>query len=296
MIQSMTGYGEARLSADGVTYRVEIRCVNNRYFKASIKLPEPFGRFEADFDRLLRERLGRGSITFSLRITDESFSSACRINTDVLDDYVRQLTEVGKKYGLARIDFSRLLDAPGIMQVPDIDDERLASQFKIIQTLADRAMNGVIVMRKAEGEAILRDLREHIAEIRSRLEEVRRRSPTVVLEYQKRLQSRVQQLLDGMEGVNVQLHEDSLAREVAIFAERCDVNEEVSRLSSHLDQFDGLCSAPEEAGRKMDFLSQELLREANTIGSKSNDAELSKHVVAIKACVDRIKEQVQNVA
>ncbi|MBX3395039.1 MAG: YicC family protein [Phycisphaerae bacterium] len=296
MIQSMTGYGEVRWSADGVTYRVEIRCVNNRYFKASIKLPEPFGRYEADIDRLLRERLGRGSITFSLRIADESPSSACRINTDVLDDYVRQLTEVGKRYGLARIDFSRLLDAPGIMQVADIDDERLASQFKIVQTLADRAINGVIGMRKAEGEAMLRDLREHIGEIRSRLEEVRRRSPSVVLEYQKRLQSRVQQLLDGMEGLNVQLHEDALAREVAIFAERCDVNEEVSRLSSHLDQFDTLCEAPEEAGRKMDFLSQEMLREANTIGSKSNDAELSKHVVAIKASVDRIKEQVQNVA
>lgn len=295
MIHSMTGYGDARTTADGVSYRVEIRCVNNRYFKSTIKLPEQFQRYEAEVDRALRGRLGRGSITYSLRVADESPTAAGRINANVLDEYVRQLSDIGKRYPLARIDFSRLLDAPGIMQLPEIDDERLAGQFKIVLDLSNKAMDGVIAMRKAEGEALLRDLMERCREIRTRLKEVESRSPGVVVEYQKRLQTRVQQLLDGLEGVNVEMHQDALAREVAIFAERCDVNEELSRLASHLDQFESLCTAPEESGRKLDFIAQELLREANTIGSKSNDAEIARNVVAMKAAIDRIKEQVQNV-
>lgn len=295
MILSMTGYGDARTTEDGVSYRVEIRCVNNRYFKASIKMPEQFQRFEADVDRLLRTRLVRGSITFSLRIADESPAAACRINTVLLDEYARQITAVCAKYGEARIDFSRLLDAPGVLQEPEIDESRLAAQFKIIESLAHRAMDSVIAMRRTEGEAISRDILERCAVLRSLVAAVQKRTPSVVGEYQKRLQTRVQQLLDGLEGVNIELHEDALAREVAIFAERCDVNEELSRLASHLDQFASLCVAPEEAGRKLDFLAQELLREANTIGSKSNDSDIARHVVEMKAAIDRIKEQVQNV-
>lgn len=295
MILSMTGYGDARSAVDGVSYRVEIRCVNNRYFKAAMKLPEQFQRFEGDIDRLLRSRLNRGSITYALRMADESPSAACRINQNVLDEYARQFSDVAKRYPLVRIDFARLLDAPGVVQLADIDDERLAAQFKIVETLSGKAMDGVIAMRKAEGEALLRDLRVRCAEIRGLLENVRKRSPGVVGEYQRRLQTRVQQLLDGLEGVNIQMHEDALAREIAIFAERCDVNEEISRLASHLDQFEALCVAPEESGRKLDFIAQELLREANTIGSKSNDSEIARHVVDMKAAIDRIKEQVQNV-
>ncbi len=295
MILSMTGYGDARTTEDGVSYRVEIRCVNNRYFKASIKMPEQFQRFEADIDRLLRTRLVRGSITFSLRIADESPAAACRINTALLDEYARQIVAVCGKYGEARIDFSRLLDAPGVLQEPEFDEGRFAAQFKIVESLAHRAMDSVIAMRRTEGEAISRDILARCADLRSLVALVQKRTPSVVGEYQKRLQTRVQQLLDGLEGVNIELHEDALAREVAIFAERCDVNEELSRLASHLDQFASLCVAPEEAGRKLDFLAQELLREANTIGSKSNDSDIARHVVEMKAAIDRIKEQVQNV-
>ncbi|HWL94024.1 MAG TPA: YicC/YloC family endoribonuclease [Phycisphaerae bacterium] len=295
MIHSMTGYGEARTSLEGVTYRVEIRSVNNRYFKATIKLPEPFQRFEAHVDKLLKTRLGRGSISFSLRIKDDSPVVAGRINATLLDEYARELSAVGKRYPEARLDLSRLLDAPGVLQEQDIDEDRLAVQYRTVESLANRAMDGVVAMRKAEGEALLRDMLERCAELRARLAQVQKRSPSVVADYQKRLQSRVQQLLDGMDGVKVDLHEDTLAREVAIFAERCDVNEELSRLASHLDQFAALCQSPEESGRKLDFLAQELLREANTIGSKSNDAEIAKHVVEMKAAIDRIKEQVQNV-
>ncbi len=295
MILSMTGFGEARINDGGVSYRVEIRCVNNRYFKAAIKLPEAFQRYEAEVDRLLRTRLVRGSITYSLRVADESPAAACRINTVVLDEYVKQLTEVCKKYNQARIDFSRLLDAPGILQEPDIDEQKLAARFEVVKTLTEKAIDGVIVMRKAEGEALLRDLRVRCGDLRAGLAEVKRRTPNVVGEYQKRLSARVTQLLDGLQGVNVEIHQDALAREVAIFAERCDVNEEISRLTSHLDQFEALCESPEETGRKLDFLAQELLREANTIGSKSNDAEIARFVVDMKAAIDRIKEQVQNV-
>lgn len=292
MIHSMTGYGDAQAHEDGVTYRAEIRSVNNRYFKSAIKLPEQFQLFEAEIDKLLRGKLGRGSVNYSLRVKDESPSAAYEINAAALRRYIEQMkAAMGGDSGI-RIDLATMLEWPGVCEPPDIDEARQAVQLAAIRRVTDEAIGRLIVMRQAEGEALLVDLKAQCAAIRENLEEVRKRSPGVVTEYKNRLTSRVAELLAG---TNTKLTADDLVREVAIFAERCDVNEEIARLTSHLGQFLELCDAPEETGRKLDFLAQEMLREANTIGSKANDAQIARHIVEIKAAIDRIKEQVQNV-
>lgn len=292
MILSMTGFGEAEAHQGGVRYHAEIRSVNNRYFKSAIKLPESLQSLEVDVDRLLRSRLGRGSVAYSLRVKDESPTGAYEVNSVVLAEYVRRLKEAAGATGGIRIDVAGLLDAPGVCEPPKLDKETLASRLKAMEAVTHEAIDRLLEMRRTEGEALLRDLQGQCRLIRDRLEQVCLRSPAVVEEYGRRLHARVQQL---MAASGAALDHDALMREVAIFAERCDINEETSRISSHLDQFEELCAGSEEAGRKLDFLAQEMFREANTIGSKAGDAEIARHVVEIKAAVDRIKEQVQNV-
>ncbi len=296
MIHSMTGFGEARIVEDGVSFVVEIRSLNNRYFKASIKVPELFQRYETEIDKQLRPRIGRGSVNYSLRIKDENPASAYTIQTELLGEYARQLQSVAGQDGAGHVDLARLIEIPGVLQPPEIEESVLAAQFEVVRRLTEEAVTSLIDMRRREGAALQNDLDIQLEEIRTRGRAMAERSPEVVVDYQKRLHVRLRQLLNGTEGSNIDLKEEALCREVALFAERCDVNEEVSRIESHLEQFASLCATPEPTGRKLDFLAQELLREANTIGSKSNDSEIARQVVEMKAAVDRIKEQVQNVA
>jgi uncharacterized protein (TIGR00255 family) len=164
--------------------------------------------------------------------------------------------------------------------------------LKTVSELTARAMTALIDMRREEGQALRRDLHESCRAIQGLLREIGERAPFVVAEYHERLRTRVGQL---MAMGKFELEADALAREVAIYAERCDIHEELSRLSSHLEQFEQVCDRGENAGRTLDFLTQELLREANTIASKSNDALITRNVVEIKGRIDRLKEQVQNV-
>jgi uncharacterized protein (TIGR00255 family) len=291
MILSMTGFGETRAEADGIGYHVEIRSVNNRYFKLSIRVPEHFQRFEAEIERHLRSRVGRGSVYFTLRLTGDT-GEVHRLNQTMLTQYISKLREAAGSDPAVRIDVAGLLAIPGVCEPPDVDEALLARQFAVSRGLTDHAINQLLKMRRAEGEALLLDLQTQCSEIRQRLEQIAAMAPGVVEEYARRLRLRVQQLMTES---TLQLEQDALSREVAIYAERCDINEEIARMRSHLDQFTALCEGPEEAGRKLDFLAQELLREANTIGSKANDADIARNVVAIKAAIDRIKEQVQNV-
>jgi len=293
MVLSMTGFGSALADASGISYRVEIRSVNNRYFKAAVKMPEQFSRYEGDIERQLRDGLGRGSVMLTLRVKDDQSAAGYEINAAALRHYVERLREVAGGGNGTHIDLASLLDVPGVCEPAEIDEQVLAARFAVVQKLIEEAIRGLVQMRMIEGTALHRDLEEQCRGIRARLNDIGQRCPGIVEDYHRRLKTRVQQLLsDG----TVQLDQEVLSREVAIFAERCDVNEEISRLSSHLDQFTQLCAGNEDAGRKLDFLSQEMLREANTIGSKANDAQIARQIVEIKAAIDRIKEQVQNVA
>ncbi|MBN2559441.1 MAG: YicC family protein [Phycisphaerae bacterium] len=292
MIVSMTGFGGARAEVDGVAYQVEIRSVNNRYFKLSMRVPEHLQRYEAEIEKQLRSRLDRGSVNYSLRMAGENAAAAYAINGAAMSHYLRRLREIVGADDAVRIDLASLLAIPGVCQPPDIDEATLASQFAVVQDVTAKAMEALVEMRRAEGVALLSDLQAQCAEVRMRLGQIEPRAPLVVENFARRLRSRMEQMLGGS---TVDLQQDALVREVAIHAERCDINEEIARIKSHLDQFASSCDSPEEAGRKLDFLAQELLREANTIGSKANDVEIARHVVGIKAAIDRIKEQVKNV-
>ncbi len=292
MILSMTGYGDAQCADNGVSYTLEIRSLNNRYFKTTIKLPDAFQFLEPEVEKLLRAKLGRGSITYTLRFRDTRPDAAGEINQAALQAYVAQIAGVQADNIQVTIDLGTLLTLPGILQPKELDDASREHQSNLVRQISDKAIDKLIEMRRLEGQSLYQDLLKHTALIRESLAKVQERAPLVVEEYNERLGQRVDALIKK---AKLKLDEESLIREVAIFAERCDVNEEIARSRSHLDQFDQLCESNEHAGRKLDFLAQELLREANTIGSKANDGDIARHTVNIKGYIDRLKEQVQNV-
>ncbi len=293
MICSMTGYGDAELTTQGVSYAVEIRSLNNRYFKASIKLPDPLAYLEPDIERLLRERLGRGSVTYSLRLRSISGLEAYEINIAALERYVRQLQPLAALGVGITVELGSTLSLPGVSQPPQLDEKEKQCQWAMVRQLTERVLEKADQMRATEGRALRADLLAHCQVVLDHLEAIRLRTPDVVKEYHQRLTQRVEELISQ---ARLTLEVDSLAREVAIYAERSDISEEVSRLASHIQQFRELCDSNELAGRKLDFLTQEMLREANTIASKSNDVQIARGVIEVKASIDRLKEQTANVA
>lgn len=292
MIVSMTGFGDASAEHNGVHYAVEVRSLNNRYFKPVIKLPDNLSGMEPEVETLLRKRLERGSVTFILKMRLDSAEAAYHVNTAALQAYIDQLKAVRGLEGIARIDLAGLLALPGVCSEPRDESDEIERHGNVIRELSARALSKLDDMRRREGEALFGELMRHLEVIRGELKEIDKHAPNVIEEYYKRLTTRVNQLL-GKAELNVS--KDDLLKEVAVFAERADITEELHRLRTHLDAFEQACRKGEHAGRKLDFITQELLREANTIASKANDADVARRVVEIKGAIDRLKEQVQNV-
>lgn len=292
MIRSMTGFGEAQLEADGHTYQVEVRSVNNRYLKTSVRVPEEFAFLEPPLEALLRKRLVRGSVTLKLYVRDLSAGAATDINRAAVQRYVEQLDQIRPGGRDVVIDLATLLTLPGVCQPHELSDAQRESSARLAEQLAGEAVDRLIEMRTVEGRALASDLLNHCHTIRERSAAIRSRAPGAVEVYRDRLLARINELTASS---GVQFAEQDLLKEVSIYAERSDVSEELARLDSHLDQFERLIASSEPAGRKLDFIAQELLREANTIGSKAGDSAIAVDVIEIKAAVDRLKEQVQNV-
>jgi uncharacterized protein (TIGR00255 family) len=293
----MTGYGEASEQVGGVFYAVEIRSLNNRFFKAAIRLPETIGALEADIEAQLRRRLGRGSITLTGVVRDPSASAAMGINDAALLTYLGHLETLHARFAdkqqAVSIDLTALLALPGVLQPGDLEAV-LRQARPVLQRVTDAACDKLLAMRTTEGRLIADDLSRQRQVIRERMETIRARAPQVIEEYHQRLRTRIDEL---MQRSQLTLDQKDLVREVAIFAERADIAEEVSRLASHLGQLETMTAEDnrEPAGRTVEFLAQEMLREANTIASKSNDATISRAIVEIKGSIDRIKEQAQNI-
>lgn len=288
----MTGFGAAALEQDGARFSVEIRSVNNRFFKSSMRLPGEFESLEADIEALVMRRLTRGSVTVTVRWAETSARTTARINVSALEAYAAQLRGAASAGLSAEIRASDLLMLPGVI----VDDraERLAESARpVLLKLVKDACDALLSMREREGDALRALLADFGHQIQTRLDAVRERAPQVVAGYQDRLLARLQQALKDL-GASVS--EADVVREVAIFAERSDIAEEIARLAGHVDQFRAIIEPtnPQPAGRALDFLAQEMLREANTIASKSGDVEISRRVVEIKTAIDRIKEQAQN--
>ncbi|MDG2053923.1 MAG: YicC family protein [Phycisphaerales bacterium] len=294
MIRSMTGFGSAAQSLDGVEYGVEIRSVNNRFFKCQVRVPDSLQELEVDIERFVSGSIVRGSVVLTVRYVDHSPEAGAAINRVVVERYLSELRGIAEAAGVQlQTDLAALLMLPGAYSEASRTD--ISSRAKpAIMKLVEKATTDLQEMRHREGDSIQRDLEDHCGKIAELLSEVDKRAPEVVRQYQSRLQQRVE-LLANEAGAS--LSDQDLIREVAIFAERSDINEELTRLRSHIDQLHSILNEKNEApvGRTLDFLSQEMLREANTIASKCLDATVSRHVVLIKGLIDRIKEQVQNV-
>lgn len=289
MLRSMTGFGSASTRQDGISLRVEIRTVNNRFYKSSIRLPDSLQSLEAEIDAHISNHFSRGSVTVNVKYVDTSEQGVASINTKALGNYINQLREMD---GSISIDASRLLQLPGVL-INDSTEEIVARVKPLLEPLLVNACDSVIEMRGREGQVLEQDLDKQLSTIKDHLAYIKERAPKIVLEYQNRLHQRMQGLLAEL---GKKVAEEDLLREVAIFAERTDIAEEISRLAGHLEQFGELVgrAANEPIGRTLDFLAQEMLRESNTIASKCLDGDTSRRIVEVKGAIDRIKEQVQN--
>jgi len=289
----MTGYGEASGELDGVSYAVEIKAVNHRYLKTIIKLPETDAFLEDDIDKLLRKSLSRGTINCVLRLKGISANALFEIDEVALRAVVEKLNKIGSSIGSdGTIDITGLLALPGIVNPAVPDEEQSAKVRKLVLELTQQAVDKLKQMREAEGKYLEADLLGHCTAMAEQLKWIRQHRGSITKEYAKRVRKRVDELL--AEG-KLKLDEETLAREVAILADRSDVSEEIARLDAHLQQFKRICETQTQAGRRLDFLSQEMLREANTVASKASDAEIARRVVDVKCLIERLKEQIQNV-
>jgi uncharacterized protein (TIGR00255 family) len=296
MIRSMTGYGAAERTNDQVRIAVEIRTVNNRFFKANQRSPEGLGAIEVAIENLLRATISRGTINLNLTVEPKGAAARAPVNAAMLAAYLKDVTDFGQAHvpGFRPEDVrvEALLALPGVVgsdQVLLVGVENLQAQ---VEATVKEALERLNVMRDQEGQATARDMVAALDETDRRIAAVLARAPGVLEEYRARLQERVSALL---EGAQIPLDDQALLREVALFAERSDINEELTRLKSHVDQFREMIGASGPAGRRLEFLTQEMYREVNTLGAKSGDCQVSREVVEIKVCVDRLREQTQNI-
>jgi uncharacterized protein (TIGR00255 family) len=292
MVSSMTGFGQACAEVDGVVYTVEVRSVNNRYFKASLRLPDIAAFLEGEIEKKARESIQRGTLSFSLRMKNISGQALFDVDENTLNSYVQRLREIlPDDENRCTVDLASMLGLPGIVQPVIPDAEHIEIMKRTILKLTTEALEQLKKTRLEDGKSLVGDLLNNCRKISDDLETIRQRKDTVVREYHEKLKKRVDELLSQGQ---LRIDSDLLAREVAIYADRSDINEEIMRLDSHVQQFELCCKQGDAVGRRLDFITQEMLREANTIGSKALDATIAHSVIDIKCAIDRIKEQVQN--
>lgn len=294
MLLSMTGFGEARHQSDVLNVGIELRTVNNRYLKVSLRSSEPYGVIEPEVEKVIRRHVKRGTVQVQLRVRRQPQASDYRLNVVAVRAYLEQLRPLARELGLesGEVPVGELLALPGVVVEPDLAEHDPDASWKHVEAVLEEALHKLHSMRLEEGQAMEQEMLQLVSHVEGELEQIRTRAPKVVEEYRTKLHERVGHLIREL-GATVE--PGDLIKEVAIFAERSDVTEEIVRLGSHLVQFRDIIKEPESPGRKLDFLTQEMFREANTIGSKANDVAIARHVVEIKGAIEKIRELVQNV-
>ena len=290
MIRSMTGFGAGKGGAAGEVVEAEVRSVNHKFCEVKARLSREMASLETELVRQVKDRLARGGIEFSLRRTSARGALSPRVDTELAAEYARAVEEVRARRGLTgQVSLSEVLAADGVVTLEeravDLESARAAGSAALAL-----ALDALVAMREREGTALARDLEMRLAVVEGIAARLAELSPRSVEDYRARLHERVAELSRGLAPDPARL-----ATEVALFADRTDVTEELTRLASHVGQMRGLLASGEPAGRKMDFLVQEMHREANTVGSKSQSAEAAAAVVSLKAEIERMREQVQNV-
>ncbi len=291
MIRSMTGYGRAEQTVDGMDITFEVKSVNHRYFEYSSRLPRAYGFLDDKLKGYLQKSISRGKVDVYLYIeTVDAPGSSVTVNHALVKAYLDAFRELKDTYGL-RDDVSvmSLSRNPDILTVhKNAEDEEAV--WKAVRTVADEAIAHFVAMRETEGARMREDILSRRAFILDAVEKVEERSPQTVAEHMEKVTARMRELLDG-----AAVDEQRLLTEAAVFADKIAVAEETVRLRSHLDQLEQMLSGDEAVGRKLDFLVQEINREANTIGSKASDVTIARIVVDIKAEIEKIREQIQNI-
>jgi len=291
----MTGYGDASYQSDALQVAIELRAVNNRYLKVVLRASEPYNMLEAEFEKVIRRTVRRGVLQVHLRCQRKFSSQDFQINTVALRSYLEQVQRVCDQLSLpngGQALLAQALALPGVAPDPAVGGFQMDEEWPVIERVLEEAVGRLQAMRLEEGRAMAQELLQYRDQIGRQLDLIRARTPHVAELYRDRLLDRVRVLLTELD---VKIDRSDLIKEVAVFAERSDVAEEVVRLASHLDQFQEVFNEPESAGRKLEFLTQEMSRETNTIGSKASDVEISRYVVEIKSILEKIRELVQNI-
>ena len=291
MVKSMTGYGRAVETVNGREFTVELRSVNNRYLDCTVKLPRMLSFAEDSVKQAVKGTISRGKVDVFISLRSEGAADVkISLNEAMVEGYLAAMHQMAKDYGIREdISVSLLSRMPDVFTVekPEVDEEQLLAD---LMSVVDKALGHYDAMRTAEGKALENDLRSRGQTILALVEQVEAGSGQTVADYRTRLENKLKEVL-----ANTAIDESRILTEAAIFADKVAVDEETVRLRSHLDQMNNMLTAGGAIGRKLDFLLQEMNRESNTIGSKCSDVRLARIVVDIKAELEKIREQTQNI-
>jgi len=292
MLNSMTGYGRSEKQNGLFACKAEIRSVNNRFIEINTRLPKFLAALELPLKKLIKSKCARGSFDLFLSLEKEDASGAdleIKPNLGLATQYFKAIKQIKDELGLAGdMPIEVLLGVKDIIKTEPLTLDT-SQETMILETVED-ALSALIKMRQEEGSHLQKDLTERLQGIHQLTRSIQERQPVVLEEYRNRLKEKIKTLTEGME-----LDETRMAQETALMADRCDISEEITRLGSHLEQFSEFLKKPEPIGRKMEFITQEINRETNTIGSKSVDFQISQNVIEIKSLLEKIREQLQNI-
>lgn len=289
----MTGYGDARVAHGKVVLHTELRAVNNRFFKLQCRIPDRYAAFEAPLEKLVKQSISRGTVTLSINRSLESSFASATFDEAVVREYHDQWNAIRKRSGeIPKLRAREILELPGVVVERENGQESAEDEWKLVEESLVAALEKFQAFRKAEGSSMTDDLQAQIGVIDAELAKIEQRAPQVVSQYRDRILARVSELLKDS---GVELQPSDVIREVSLFSDRCDINEEIIRLRSHLGQFGKFIESGRPEGKRLDFLTQEMNREVNTIGSKANDVEIAHFVVEMKGAVEKIREVLQNV-
>ena len=291
MIYSMTGYGRYEVEANERKILVEVSSVNHRYLDLNIRTPRILMQYEEVIRRIVKEKLTRGKVEIAISMQSVAQEDVeVVVNESLGAAYLEGLRMLGRKFDLEDdLKLSALMNINDLVSIQKktVNNEAIEAQ---IESALQGALEAFIKMRQKEGEALKQDILQKCKVLSEMVIAIESRSPKVVIQYKERLKARLAQLLDG-----ASVDENRITTEIALFADKCAIDEEITRLKSHIKQLEEILEEGQVVGRKLDFLMQEMNREANTIGSKANDYEITKIVVALKTEIEKIREQVQNI-
>ncbi|MBA2874049.1 YicC/YloC family endoribonuclease [Thermaerobacillus caldiproteolyticus] len=290
MVYSMTGFGRSKKANEHMNVTVEMKSVNHRFCEISVRIPRQWLVFEDKIKKVILQYVKRGRVEVFVNVEGEGLiKRKLQVDWQLIDEYYERLQEANERFSLQdRITLGQLFQLEGATEV--IEEETGNEEIEqLVIAAAEEAAQQLTEMRRQEGQALLNDIHEQLAMMTQCVRNIRTWAPEVTEQYRERLMKRIDELVQGA------VDETRILTEVAIFAEKADINEELKRIDSHLEQFVDTLHKTEPIGRKLDFLVQELNREINTIGSKANDSRIAAQVVEMKSALEKVKEQVQNI-